>query len=177
MSNQKKETTETQGQKTKVVDTNLKLSDTLIINKDLSISYLNIGSLNYSEFSEKDRGKFTKSIHGSLSCGESAPLWGSTISLKNDTIGIKLEFSTSWVENLEEKREKILSQITLNKTKAKFYNGITIGKSNFIKTKMKFGEPEKESSNFLRYKFEKINVNLIYNEFGILNYVQMNEIN
>ncbi|WP_041557370.1 hypothetical protein [Cellulophaga algicola] len=175
--NQKKETTETQGQKTTIVDSKLKLSDTLIINKDLSISYLKIGSLNYSEFSEKDGAKFTKSKHGGLSCGESAPLWDSTISLKNDTIGIKLEFSTTWVENLEEKKEEVLSQITLNKTKAKFYNGITIGKSDFTKTKVKFGEPEQESLNFLRYKFEKINVSLIYNELGILDYVQMNAIN
>jgi len=170
--NQKK----VESQKNKVVNSGLNLSDTLIINKDLSTSYLKIDALKYLEFNKNDRRKFTESRQGGLSCGESAPLWDSSISLKNETIGMELEFSTSWVENLEEKKEEVLSQITLNKTKAKFYNGITIGKSDISTTKIKFGEPEQETENFLRYRFEKINVSLIFNELEILDYVQMNTI-
>ncbi|MDO6853562.1 hypothetical protein Q4599_08205 [Cellulophaga lytica] len=152
-------------------NSSVKLTDTLRINKDFTISYLKIDSLTYSNFKKQNKVAFTETKNSSLSCGNYSPMWNSGIRLKNDTLGIELNFNKSWVENMPEPKEQVLTRITLDKAKAKFYNGIILGKSNIIEIKEKFGKPVSEGNYVLQYVFKSTSIMFVYNELGIVNYM------
>ncbi|SNQ44823.1 hypothetical protein [Cellulophaga lytica] len=156
-------------------NSSVKLTDTLRINKDFTISYLKIDSLTYSNFKKQNKVAFTETKNSSLSCGNSSPIWNSGIRLKNDTLGIELNFNKSWVENMPEPKEQVLTRITLDKAKAKFYNGIILGKSNTIEIKEKFGKPVSEGNYVLQYVFKSTSIMFVYNELGIVNYMVMSK--
>lgn len=150
-----------------------KLTDTLRINKDFTISYLKIDSLTYSGFKKQSRVFFKETKHGSLSCGNSSPMWSSSTTIKNDTLGIELNFNKSWVESTPEPKEQVLTNIKLDNAKAKFYNGIILGRSNIVEVKEKLGKPISESNYSLEYCFKKTRILFLYNELGVINYITM----
>ncbi|PKB45070.1 hypothetical protein AX016_3307 [Cellulophaga sp. RHA19] len=150
-----------------------KLTDTLRINKDFTISYLKIDSLTYSGFKKQNKVFFKETKHGSLSCGNSSPMWSSSTTIKNDTLGIELNFNKSWVESTPEPKEQVLTNIKLDNAKAKFYNGIILGKSNIVEVKEKLGKPISESNYSLEYCLKKTRILFLYNELGVVNYITM----
>lgn len=156
---------------------NLNLNDTLLIGKDFTISSLKIDSLTYSDFKNQHKVAFTETKNGSLSCGNSSPMWSSGTSLKNNALGIELNFNKSWVENTPEPKEQVLTLITLDNAKAKFYNGLILGKSRITEVKQKFGKPAYENNYVVQYNSNKVSISLIYNEPGIVYYISFSRIN
>ncbi len=152
--------------------TKLELKEPLIIKEDFSIDYIKIG-LKYSDFNKINKTSFNKSNFGGVACGDTpgfSPLWSSTISLINDSIGLKIEFSSTWEENAAEK-EEVLDKILLSKTGSKFYNGIVIGKSSPDDIKSKFGKPKRETDYFLEYIFTNKYINFGFNQNNILQFI------
>ena len=170
--NQKKEMKHTEKKETNY---SLQLKDTLLINKDFTIPYLKIESLTYSDFQKQNKVIFEETKHGSLSCGNSSPMWDSSTNVKNDTLGIELNFSKNWVENTPKPKDEVLNRIVLNKAKAKFYNGIILGKSTIAEVKEKFGKPIHESNYVLEYSFKETRIVFIYNEQDVVYYLQLSK--
>ncbi len=152
--------------------TKSELKEPLIIKEDFSIDYIKIG-LKYSDFNKINKTLFNKSNSGGVACGDTpgfSPLWSSTISLINDTIGLKIEFSSTWQEN-EAEHEEVLDKILLSKTGSRLYNGIIIGKSSPCDIKAKFGKPKREKDYFLEYIFNNKCINFGLNQNNILQFI------
>ncbi|WP_435315148.1 hypothetical protein [Cellulophaga fucicola] len=166
---------ETKSIQKKEKNNSLQLNDTLRIGTDFTISYLKIDSLTYSDFKKQNKVIFEETKHGSLSCGDSSPMWSSSTNVKNDTLGIELNFSKNWVENTPKPKEEVLNRIVLNKAKAKFYNGIILGKSNITEVKEKFGKPINESNYVLEYSFKETRIVFFYNKQYVVYYVALSK--
>lgn len=170
--NQKKEMKHPEKKETNY---SLQLNDTLLINEDFGVPFLKIESLTYSDFIKQNKVIFEETKHGSLSCGDSSPMWSSSTNVKNDTLGIELNFSKNWVENTPKPKEEVLNRITLNKAKVKFYNGIILGKSTIAEVKGKLGKPIHESNYVLEYSFKETRIVFFYNEQDVVYYVALSK--
>ena len=120
--------------------------------------------------------EFEEIIGGSLSCGDTDPMRHESLTLINDSLGVRLYFSSSWLEN-SKRKIPCLYRIVLTKNVGIFVDSkVEIGKSNLRSVQNVYGEEKGRNRVKHALLYEKLGLYFMFDVKGILTRVQIKQV-
>jgi hypothetical protein len=119
--------------------------------------------------------QFDEKAGGGVSCGDADPMIHKSLSLINDSVGIRLYFSSSWIEN-SKRKTPCLDRVVLTKNAARFVDdNVEIGKSNLNSIKKIYGEEKGRDRVKHSLLYEKLGLLFIFDSKDILTRIQIQQ--